>query len=171
MLKIFGRGLLLLGPSQSGKSSLAFEALRHGHGLIADDAVEINTYTSSNVGKKVYATCPAGLERLLYSRCYGLQFLHENIGCFKWHKQHSLDAIVILQKQNIYQSTGLSTRTLDFILRADSSIPVFYAEQPSQRTVEYLEKIALDLQQSRHFKTSNRLPDKLIETPQKGPNA
>jgi len=62
-----GRGVLILGPSGSGKSGLALSLIALGAGLIADDAVLI-----APEGGRLRATRPPGLPHLIEARGIGL---------------------------------------------------------------------------------------------------
>lgn len=62
-----GRGLLILGPSGSGKSSLAIQMIGLGAALVADDAVEL-----ALVGDAVVARCPPAIANLIEARQVGL---------------------------------------------------------------------------------------------------
>lgn len=62
-----GRGLLILGPSGSGKSALALHLMAMGAGLVADD----RTLLSRRDGALV-AACPPALSGLIEARGLGL---------------------------------------------------------------------------------------------------
>ena len=63
-----GRGLLILGPSGSGKSSLAIRLLALGALLVADD----RTHLTATEGR-ITARCPApGISGLIEARAMGL---------------------------------------------------------------------------------------------------
>ena len=62
-----GRGVLILGPSGSGKSGLALGLIALGAGLVADDAVLI-----APEGEGVRAARPPGLPHLIEARGVGL---------------------------------------------------------------------------------------------------
>lgn len=63
-----GRGLLILGPSGSGKSALAIRLLALGASLVADD----RTHLTATAGR-ITARCPApGLGGLIEARGIGL---------------------------------------------------------------------------------------------------
>ena len=62
-----GRGLLILGPSGSGKSSLALQMIGLGALLVADDQVEV-----TRVGKALVAGAPSALAGLIEARGVGL---------------------------------------------------------------------------------------------------
>ena len=73
-LAFSGRGVLLRGPSGSGKSDLALRCLAHrdaaaGHffQLIADDQVNL-----TRAAQKLHATCPLALTGLLEVRGVGI---------------------------------------------------------------------------------------------------
>lgn len=64
---VSGRGLLILGPSGSGKSALALQMLALGATLIADD----RTILERN-GDKVMLSCPPALSGMIEARGLGL---------------------------------------------------------------------------------------------------
>lgn len=64
---IGGRGLLILGPSGSGKSALALELMAMGAGLIADDRVCV-----TRRGDAVIADCPPALKGRIEARGLGI---------------------------------------------------------------------------------------------------
>lgn len=61
------RGLLVLGPSGSGKSALALRLMALGAHLVADDRTEIIATDGA-----LYATCPAAITGLIEARGVGL---------------------------------------------------------------------------------------------------
>lgn len=62
-----GRGLLITGPSGSGKSALALQLLGLGAQLVADDQTLLN-----RDGDKIIATCPEPLTGLIEARGVGI---------------------------------------------------------------------------------------------------
>ena len=64
-----GRGLLIIGPSGSGKSALALHLMAYGADLVADDQTEL-----TREGARLIARCPATLHGLIEAR--GLGILH-----------------------------------------------------------------------------------------------
>lgn len=62
-----GRGVLILGPSGSGKSSLALQMIGQGAVLIADDQVELTRRDDA-----VIAAAPAAIAGLIEARGVGL---------------------------------------------------------------------------------------------------
>ena len=64
-----GRGLLILGPSGSGKSSLAVALMAFGARLVADDRTIL-----TGRGDSLIASCPPALSGLIEAR--GLGVLH-----------------------------------------------------------------------------------------------
>ena len=51
LVRVFGLGVFLRGPSGSGKSLAVFELIRRGHALIADDMVKMQKLGSKLMGK------------------------------------------------------------------------------------------------------------------------
>ena len=67
-MDILGLGVLLTGESGLGKSELGLELISRGHGLVADDAVDIFRITQTSLEGR----CPALLQNLLEVRGIGL---------------------------------------------------------------------------------------------------
>lgn len=67
-MDVLGVGVLITGESGLGKSELALELISRGHGLVADDAVELSR-TAPHV---IEGHCPALLQNLLEVRGLGL---------------------------------------------------------------------------------------------------
>src|SRR5690606_34634271 len=67
-MDVLGLGVLITGESGLGKSELALELISRGHGLVADDAVELSR-TAPNF---VEGQCPPLLQNLLEVRGLGL---------------------------------------------------------------------------------------------------
>lgn len=61
------RGVLILGPSGSGKSALALQLMALGAALVADDRTEVQ-----RSGAGLVARCPATLSGLIEARGVGL---------------------------------------------------------------------------------------------------
>jgi len=66
-VSVQGKGVLLLGPSGSGKSDLALRLIDGGAALVSDDQVEM-----SAVKKTLIASAPRGLEGLFEVRGVGI---------------------------------------------------------------------------------------------------
>lgn len=66
-VSVDGRGLLILGPSGSGKSALALELMARGARLVADDQVELRRDRDT-----VIATCPPAIRGRIEARFVGL---------------------------------------------------------------------------------------------------
>jgi HPr kinase/phosphorylase len=62
-----GKGLLILGPSGSGKSSLALEMMALGAKLVSDDQVDL-----CGEGGALYATAPDRLRGMIEARGIGI---------------------------------------------------------------------------------------------------
>ena len=67
-MDILGLGVLITGESGLGKSELGLELISRGHGLVADDAVDLYRINQNTIEGR----CPALLENLLELRGIGL---------------------------------------------------------------------------------------------------
>jgi HPr kinase/phosphorylase len=66
-IAVEGRGLLILGPSGSGKSALALQLMAFGADLVADDRTQITLQDG-----KLLASCPVPIHGLIEARGMGL---------------------------------------------------------------------------------------------------
>ncbi|WP_135450789.1 HPr kinase/phosphorylase [Tabrizicola caldifontis] len=66
-ISVDGRGLLILGPSGSGKSSLALRLMALGARLVADDRTEVVA-----IDNRLIARCPPAIRGLVEARGVGL---------------------------------------------------------------------------------------------------
>jgi HPr kinase/phosphorylase len=66
-IAVDGRGLLIMGPSGSGKSALALQLIAYGAQLVADDRTEI-----TRQGEALIATCPAAIRGRIEARGVGI---------------------------------------------------------------------------------------------------
>ncbi|MFV0385701.1 HPr kinase/phosphorylase [Paracoccus sp. (in: a-proteobacteria)] len=66
-VSVNGRGLLILGPSGSGKSSLALELMAAGGSLVSDDRTDLEKQ-----GEVVMASAPQGLAGRIEARGVGI---------------------------------------------------------------------------------------------------
>ena len=64
---VSGRGLLIIGPSGSGKSALALQLMAYGAKLVADDQTELTLE-----GGDLIARCPLSLHGLIEARGVGI---------------------------------------------------------------------------------------------------
>lgn len=75
-VEVYSIGVLITGPSSSGKSELALDLVTRGHRLIADDAPEF-TLVAPDV---IDGTCPEMLQDLLEVRGLGILNVRELFG-------------------------------------------------------------------------------------------
>ena len=64
---ISGRGVLIIGPSGSGKSALALQLMAFGASLVADDQTELTVQ-----GGTLIARCPPTMSGLIEARGLGI---------------------------------------------------------------------------------------------------
>ncbi|MBC7739765.1 MAG: HPr kinase/phosphatase C-terminal domain-containing protein [Candidatus Saccharibacteria bacterium] len=64
---ISGRGVLIIGPSGSGKSALALQLMAYGASLVADDQTELTVQ-----GGTLIARCPPTMSGLIEARGLGI---------------------------------------------------------------------------------------------------
>lgn len=91
-MDVLGLGVLITGESGLGKSELALELISRGHGLVADDAVELSR-TAPNI---IEGHCPALLMNLLEVRGLGLLDIRTIFGETSVRRKMKLKLIVNL---------------------------------------------------------------------------
>jgi HPr kinase/phosphorylase len=98
-MDILGLGVLLTGESGLGKSELGLELVSRGHGLVADDAVDI--YRTSQTSLE--GRCPELLQNLLEVRGIGLLDIKAIFGETAVRRKMRLKLIVHLVRKEIME--------------------------------------------------------------------
>jgi HPr kinase/phosphorylase len=106
-MDVLGMGVMITGDSGSGKSELALELISRGHGLVADDVVEL-TRVAPNV---IEGRCPGILRDFLEVRGLGLLNIRTIFGETASRRKMRLKLIVHLHRQ---QPGGADTPRLPF---------------------------------------------------------
>lgn len=91
-MDVLGLGVMITGESGLGKSELALELISRGHGLVADDAVDLSR-TSPNV---IDGHCPDLLQNMLEVRGLGLLNIRTIFGETSVRRKMKLKLIVHL---------------------------------------------------------------------------
>jgi len=113
-MDVLGVGVLITGESGLGKSELALELISRGHGLVADDAVELSR-TAPNV---VEGHCPYLLQNLLEVRGLGLLDIRTIFGETSVRRKMRLKLIVHLVRataQDKFERLPLQDLTQDML--------------------------------------------------------
>jgi HPr kinase/phosphorylase len=92
-------GVLISGESGLGKSELALELISRGHGLVADDAVELHRIGPSTIEGR----CPQLLQGLLEVRGIGLMDVKTVFGETAVRRKMRLKLIVHLVRRSTHE--------------------------------------------------------------------
>jgi HPr kinase/phosphorylase len=93
-MDVLGMGVLITGHSGVGKSELALELISRGHGLVADDVVEMARIAPATIDGR----CPGMLRDFLEVRGLGLLNIRTIFGETASRRKMKLKLIVHLQK-------------------------------------------------------------------------
>lgn len=112
-MDVLGLGVLIMGESGLGKSELALELISRGHGLVADDAVELMR-TAPNM---IEGQCPALLQNLLEVRGLGLLDIRTIFGETSVRRKKKLKLIVQLVRTtpDTFERLPLQDQTQDVL--------------------------------------------------------
>ncbi|MDB5800556.1 MAG: HPr kinase/phosphorylase [Rhodocyclales bacterium] len=102
-MDVLGLGVLVTGDSGAGKSELALELISRGHGLVADDVVEISRIASGVLEGR----CPEMLKDFLEVRGLGILNIRTIFGETACRRKMRLRLIVHLQRRNPGQDEPL----------------------------------------------------------------
>ncbi|TRZ64128.1 MAG: HPr kinase/phosphorylase [Rhodocyclaceae bacterium] len=94
-MDVLGMGVLITGDSGVGKSELGIELISRGHGLVADDVVEISRLSSDILEGR----CPDLLKDFIEVRGLGLLNIRTIFGETACRRKMKLKLIVHLQKK------------------------------------------------------------------------
>ncbi|HQC79899.1 MAG TPA: HPr(Ser) kinase/phosphatase [Accumulibacter sp.] len=94
LMDVFGLGVLITGDSGVGKSELALELITRGHGLVADDVVELACIAPTTIEGR----CPSMLRDYLEVRGLGLLNIRTIFGETASRRKMKLKLIAHLQK-------------------------------------------------------------------------
>ena len=117
-MDVYGLGVLITGDAGVGKSELALELISRGHGLVADDVVEL-AHTAANT---LEGRCPGMLRDYLEVRGLGLLNIRTIFGETAARRKMKLKLIVHLQKQT--QSANAPRLPLDSQTQEILGVPV-----------------------------------------------
>jgi HPr kinase/phosphorylase len=109
LMDVLGMGVLVTGESGLGKSELALELISRGHGLVADDVVELSRIAPSIIEGR----CPPLLQNMLEVRGLGLLDIKAIFGETAVRRRMRLKLIVHLVRrstmENEYERLPLDT--------------------------------------------------------------
>lgn len=124
-IEILGQGVLLRGDSGTGKSLLSLELIRHGHKLVADDAVSVDAKNS-----KIFVKCPPRIQNFMYLKELGIINVREMFGPLAICLQTELKLVIQLSTTMEKQTPCLSDLyTTDSILNVD--VPMLIMPTPT----------------------------------------
>jgi len=106
LMDVFGLGVLITGESGIGKSECALELVDRGHGLVADDVVEIR-----RLGETLVGAAPELTRDLVELRGLGLVNVRELYGVSSTRSEQRLELVVNMarwQPDLDYERLGLS---------------------------------------------------------------
>ncbi len=103
LLDVLDVGVMITGQSGVGKSELALELISRGHGLIADDVVELYRIAPNIIEGR----CPALLKDFLEVRGLGMLSIRTIFGETAIRIKKNLKLIVELQRATAEQMAGL----------------------------------------------------------------
>ena len=113
-MDVFGMGILITGDSGVGKSELALELVSRGHGLVADDVVEMARIAPTTIEGR----CPGMLRDYLEVRGLGLLNIRTIYGETAARRKMKLRLIVHLQKNapgEDFQRLPLDSQTQEIL--------------------------------------------------------
>src|SRR6185295_7553072 len=101
-MDVLGVGVLVTGESGVGKSELGLELISRGHGLVADDVVEISRIAAGTLEGR----CPAMLKDFLEVRGLGLLNIRTIFGETAVRRKMKLRLITHLERQALGRDPG-----------------------------------------------------------------
>lgn len=106
LMEIYGEGVLLMGESGVGKSETAIDLIKHGHRLIADDAVDIKKISPDSL----MGSSPELIRYYVEMRGIGVIDVRHMFGISSVKESQKIDLIVNLEQWQdncVYDRLGL----------------------------------------------------------------
>lgn len=103
LLDVLGLGVMITGESGVGKSELALELISRGHGLVADDVVELRRIAPETLEGR----CPPMLRDFLEVRGLGVLNIRTIFGETAVRRRKNMKLIVHLQRYNVTDVNSL----------------------------------------------------------------
>lgn len=118
-MDVLGIGVLITGDSGVGKSELGLELITRGHGLVADDVVEVSRVAPDTLEGR----CPELLRDFIEVRGLGLLNIRTVFGETACRRKMRLKLIVHLQKPSA-SSSDLARLPLDALIESVLGVPI-----------------------------------------------
>ena len=146
LVEVYGEGILILGDSGIGKSETAIELVKHGHRLIADDAVEIKRVSA----KRLVGSAPDLIRHYVELRGIGIIDVRRLFGMGAVKDTEAINLVINLEpwvEGKMYDRLGIDDETVDILgLKIPSiTIPV----SPGRNLSIILEIAAMNSRQKR----------------------
>lgn len=119
-MDVLGMGVLVTGDSGVGKSELALELISRGHGLVADDVVEMARIAPTTIEGR----CPGMLRDFLEVRGLGLLNIRTIFGETASRRKMKLKLIVYLQKTSAAAASDVPRLPLDAQTQEVLGVPI-----------------------------------------------
>ena len=113
LLDVYGMGVLITGKSGVGKSECALELVKHGHQLVADDAVEI-----FRVGRSLWGEAPEMIRNFMELRGVGIVDIKEIFGIGAMLRRVRIDMVIHLEiwrDDKEYDRLGTKDQTMEIM--------------------------------------------------------
>ena len=114
LVEIYGEGVLLMGDSGIGKSETALELIKRGHGLIADDAVEIKRISRT----QLIGSAPNIIRHYMELRGIGVINVRHIYGVGAVKLDTNIDLVVHMENWEpgkMYDRLGVVNETTEFM--------------------------------------------------------
>ena len=141
LMEVYGEGVLLMGESGVGKSETAIDLIKHGHRLIADDAVDITKMSPDTL----VGSSPELIRYYVEMRGIGVIDVRHMFGISAVKESQTIDLIVNLElwRDNCaYDRLGLDTVQTDIlgVKVPEATIPV----KPGRNLASIVEVAAMN---------------------------
>lgn len=162
LVDVYGIGMLITGASGIGKSETALELVKHGHRLVADDAVEIRQ-TSDNV---LHGSAPELIRHLLEIRGIGIINVMTLFGAGAIRNYKRISVVISLenwQQVKQYDRLGIDEETTRII---NTDVPlVTVPVRPGRNLAVIIEVAAMNYRLKRMgYNAALQFTNKLTET-------